>query len=218
APSSTIAATPTTCTISFTDVSVGSTFYEHIRCLACRGIVSGYSDGTYRPNNPVTRGQLSKIVSGTAGFTEDPGPQMFRDVATDNTFYQWINRLARRGLMSGYSCGGPGEPCIGGMPYFRPSASASRGQTSKIVAGAAYITQEPSGQTFEDVPLSNPFYRWVEQLASLGVMGGYDCGGVGEPCGPGRRPYFRWGANVTRGQTAKIVANTFYPGCAGPSE
>ena len=43
-----------------------------------------------------------------------------------------------------------------------------------------------------------------------GVISGYPCGGAGEPC-PGT--YFRPNNNVTRGQTSKIVANTFYPGC-----
>ena len=64
--------TPTPCPVQFNDVPVGSTFYDYIRCLACRGIVSGYPCGGpgepcpgayFRPGNNVTRGQVSKIVS-----------------------------------------------------------------------------------------------------------------------------------------------------------
>jgi hypothetical protein len=222
-PSNTaLAATPTstvttTCTITFTDVPSGSTFYQYIMCLACRGIVSGYSDGTFRPNNEVTRGQLSKIVSGAAAFTEDPNPQIFADVPPTHTFYQWINRLTRRGHMTGYQCGGPGEPCINNMPYFRPFANATRGQTSKIVSNAVGFTEPASGQTFEDVPPTHTFYREIQRLASRGVMGGYPCGGPGEPCvGPANRPYVRPNNSITRGQVSKIVANTFFPNCAGP--
>ena len=97
--------TATACTIQFTDVPVGHTFYDSVRCLACRGIVSGYSDGTFRPNNQVTRGQLAKMVSNAAGFTEDPNPQICADVPPTQTFYEWINRLTRRGHMTGYQCG-----------------------------------------------------------------------------------------------------------------
>ncbi len=68
---------PTACTITFTDVPPGSTFYPYIHCLACLGLVNGYSDGTFRPNNDVTRGQLSKIVSNAAGFEDN---QTTRDV------------------------------------------------------------------------------------------------------------------------------------------
>ena len=198
----------------FTDVPPGSTFYSPVQCLISRCIISGYSDGAFRPNNLVTRGQLAKIVSNAAGFQEDPGTQIFQDVPPDSTFYQWINRLANRGHMSGYPCGSPGEPCVapGNRPYFRWGANATRGQTSKIVANAANFNEPVSGQTFEDVPTSHAFYEWIEKLAFRDVMGGYPCGGTGEPCVSGK-PYFRPNNDVTRGQSAKIVSNTFFPSC-----
>ncbi len=71
-------------------------------------------------------------------------------------------------------------------------------------------------QTFEDVPPSNPFWLFVERINIHGVISGYGCGSVGEPCQPGNRPYFRPYASATRGQAAKIVANTFYPNCQTP--
>ncbi len=206
---------PVPCTLQFSDVPDTNTFYTFVRCLACRNILSGYADGTFRPNNLVTRGQLAKIVSNAAGFAESPDPQIFEDVSPSNTFYQWINRLARRGHMSGYACGGVGEPCTTGMPYFRPFANATRGQTSKIVSNAAGYSEIPTDQTFEDVPPTHTFYREIQRLASRNIMQGYPCGGLGEPCTTGK-PYFRPQNNVTRGQSAKIVANTFYPGCVTP--
>src|SRR5688500_13231891 len=213
-PTSTAMVTATPCPIQFSDVDENNTFYENVRCLACRGIVSGYSDGTFRPNNQVTRGQLAKMVSNAAGFTEDPNPQIFTDVPPGHTFYDFINRLTRRGHMTGYQCGGPGEPCVNNMPYFRPFANATRGQTSKIVSNAAGFTEPPVGQTFQDVPPTHTFYAEIQRLASRNVMQGYPCGGPFEPCvGPENRPYFRPGNDVTRGQSAKIVANTFFPGC-----
>jgi hypothetical protein len=63
------------------------------------------------------------------------------------------------------------------------------------------------------VSASNVFYQFVERLTSRGVLSGYPCGGQGEPCGPGNRPYFRPHVDATRGQTSKIVANTFFSGC-----
>jgi len=212
-------ATVVTCQIEFSDVDVNNTFYEAIRCLACRGIVSGYADGTFRPNNLVTRGQLAKIVSNAAGFNEPPGAiQRYEDVPVSNTFFEWIERLSARGIMSGYPCGGPGEPCRTGMPYFRPFANATRGQTAKIVSNAANLTDPPVGQTFQDVLPTSTFYAEIQRLASRGVMGGYACGGPGEPCvPPENRPYFRPGNSVTRGQSSKIVANTFFPSCVTPA-
>jgi subtilisin family serine protease len=212
--------TSTSCPIQFSDVPVGSTFYEFIRCLACRGIINGYPDGTFRPNNNATRGQISKIVSNSAGFG-DPATQMFEDVPAGSTFFDFIGRLASRGYISGYPCGGPGEPCNppGNLPYFRPNANATRGQVAKIVSNAAGFIEPVTGQTFEDVAPGSTFYEFVERLASRAVMSGYPCGSVaGEPCiPPENRPYFRPNRNVTRGQLSKIVANTFFPNCVTPS-
>ena len=74
-------------------------------------------------------------------------------------------------------------------PYFRPNNNVTRGQLSKIAAGAAGWTETPTGQTFEDVPPGSPFYLWVERIASRGIVGGYPCGGAGEPClAPGQPP------------------------------
>ena len=87
----------------------GSTFYQFIHCLVCLGIVSGYPDGTFRPNANLTRGQLSKIVSNSAGFIDTPSGQQFQDVpptGPDSTFYPYIYRLVHRGYISGYPCGG----------------------------------------------------------------------------------------------------------------
>lgn len=208
---------PTPCAIQFPDVPEGSTFYTFIRCLACRGIVNGYHDGTFGPNDIVTRGQLSKIVSNAAGYSEPAGVQLFEDVQPGSTFYDFIQRLASRGYISGYSCGGVGEPCGGeSLPYFRPSSNATRGQISKIVSNAAGFNEPAGAQTFEDVSPGSTFYDFIQRLVSRDIINGYSCGGVGEPCGVSNLPYFRPDHNATRGQTSKIVANTFYPECQTP--
>jgi outer membrane protein assembly factor BamB len=208
---------PTACALSFSDVLQGSTFYPFVRCLACKGILGGYADGTFRPNADVTRGQLSKIVANSAGFNEPASGQTFEDVPPDSTFYPFVERLSGRGITGGYPCGGAGEPCgTGNKPYFRPGANATRGQISKIVSESAHLSGPVSGQTYEDVPPTGTFYPWIERLSGRGIVGGYACGGTGEPCGTGNRPYFRPNNNATRGQTSKIVANTFTPNCNPP--
>lgn len=213
--------TPTvpSCPVQFSDVRSTDTFYPFVRCLACRNILGGYDDNTFRPNNNITRGQIAKIVANAAGFGENPGGQRFQDVPPGSTFYDFINRLAGRNVMAGYACSmspGTTEQCVGpdNLPYFRPNTPATRGQMAKIVANAANLTDPLGSQVFEDVQPGDTFYEYVQRLANRGVMGGYVCGGPNEPCAePTNRPYFRPGNNVTRGQASKIVANTFFPGC-----
>jgi hypothetical protein len=159
------------------------------------------------------------VVSNAAGFTDDvTGRWTYTDVPHTNTFWVWVERLTLHQVMSGYDCGGPGEPCDPqGRPYFRPGNNATRGQLAKIDSNAAGFNESHTEQVFADVPLTHTFYQYIERLASRQIIGGYPCGGPGEPCDPQNRPYFRPGVGVTRGQGAKIVANTFFPNCYTPA-
>jgi hypothetical protein len=199
-----ITATSTACAIAFSDVPPGSTFYPFVRCLACLGIVQGYPNGTYRPNNSVTRGQASKIISGSAGYTDPipPTQQTFNDVLPDSTFWLYIERVALHDAIQGYPCGGPGEPCPGS--YFRPNNTLTRGQAAKIVSITANYNDPvpPQQQTFTDVPPNSTFWLYIERIALHNVVSGYP-DGTYRPNNP-----------VTRGQLAKIAANAFFPGCS----
>jgi hypothetical protein len=132
----------------------------------------------------------------------------------------YIGRLASRGYIGGYPCGGSGEPCgQGNLSYFRPNRNATRGQISKIVSNAANFSDTPTGRQFEDVPVGSTYYTYTYRLVSRNIMSGYPCGGAGEPCvPPANLPYFRPNNNATRGQTSKIVANTFFPSCQTPEK
>jgi hypothetical protein len=222
-PMPTVTGTPPTatatpipqCTIEYTDVPLDHPFYVYIKCLACAGVVGGYEDGTFRPGNNITRGQLSKIVSNAAGFTEPVTGQTYADVEVNSTFYDFVERLTTREIISGYECGmQPGEPCDAqSRPYFRVNANATRGQISKIISNAAGFEEDPGVQLFTDVPMGSTFYAYINRLSLRGIISGYECGTQGEPCDSEHRPYFRAANNATRGQTAKIVGNTFYAEC-----
>jgi len=53
-------------TPSFSDVGVGSTYYQYIETAHSQGVLSGYPDGTFRANANATRGQIARIVNGAA--------------------------------------------------------------------------------------------------------------------------------------------------------
>lgn len=192
-----------------------SPFYIYIRCLYCRGIISGYADNTFRPYSNVTRGQAAKMISNSAGFNEAVSEQTFADVPPSSPFYVYIERLARRGMINGYDDG-----------TFRPLRPVTRGQLAKIDANAAGYTDIPPAGTksFADVSPNDPFYTYIERLARRGIVSGYECGsgavnactGAVETCDRAGRPYFRACVNITRAQTSKIDANTFFPNACAP--
>jgi hypothetical protein len=206
------------------DAGPGTPFYDYIRCLACRNVLSGYSgsvscpDGSpcFKPNDNITRGQIAKIVSNAAGYSDGipSSQQSFADVPTSSPFWVYIERVHDHGAISGYVCDGSnGEPASG--TCYRPGNNLTRGQLAKIATSVAGYNETPSGQTFKDVPPSQPFYAYIERAVLHNIISGYPCGAPGEPC-PGA--YYRPGLNVTRGQAAKIIAGTFFPGCVTPAK
>lgn len=195
----------------FPDIPPGSPYYSYIQCLACANVINGYPDGTFGQNNPITRGQLAKLISNAIPLNSNPGLPLFEDVPQDHVFYAYIQRLAQLNIISGYDCGGPNEPCgPEGYKYFRPAANATRGQIAKIISASQGFSETPTEQTFQDMPEGSPFYAEAYRLALRNVISGYACGGTGEPCvAPDNLPYFRPNSNATRGQVAKMVAITY---------
>ncbi|MDQ5824237.1 MAG: S-layer homology domain-containing protein [Chloroflexota bacterium] len=201
----------------FTDVSATDYFAGAAFCLADRGVISGYEGCSFRPGNPVSRAQLTKMVVLSAGWSEQaPGSATFADVPEGSTFYSYVETAAQHQLIGGYECGRrDGEECDAGRrPYFRPNEGVTRGQAAKIIATAAGFEDDPGAPLFSDVPTGSTFYEWVQRLAKRHVLGGYACGSrPDEPCDEQSLAYFRPGGQVTRGQAAKVVANSFFPEC-----
>ena len=167
----------------FSDVGPSDYFYTPVLYLASHAIISGYSDGTFRPYANTTRSQLTKIVVGARGWAlVNPATPDFNDIA-GNPFYQFIETAYQHGIISGYGDGS-----------FRPFADVTRGQLCKIIVGAwGWAPNTTGGPHFNDVPVSHPFYTAIETAYNRGLVSGYGDGS------------FRSGSNATRGQISKIV-------------
>src|SRR6478609_5337087 len=110
-----------TCTAQFSDVPAGAYFYDPVLWLACGGAISGYTDGTFRPGNDVTRAQLSKIITLAAGWTlRNPTQGHFSDVPPGSAFYPVVETAYAHGIISGYA-----------DSTFRPGNPATRAQIAK---------------------------------------------------------------------------------------
>jgi hypothetical protein len=113
-------------TPTFSDVPPDHPFYQYVETAVSHDIIAGYSDGTFRPSNDVTRGQVCKMVILAENWTlVSPPTPTFSDVLVDSPFYQFIETAYSNAIISGYSDG-----------TFRPGNSGARGQISKIVYNA----------------------------------------------------------------------------------
>jgi hypothetical protein len=119
---------------TFADAPPSQPFFAYIETAAAHNVISGYACGGaaepcdsrsrpyFRPNANVTRGQLSKITVGAAGWSPvNPVRPTFGDVAPGTAFYTFVETAVCHGVISGYADG-----------TFRPAANATRGQIAKI--------------------------------------------------------------------------------------
>jgi len=163
------AATPSPSTrfaiTSFGDVPTTHPFYTEITNIADRGVTLGCGGGNYCPNDFVTREQMAAFIIRALGMPNPPTPgsQRFTDVPPSNPFYAFIEEMAVRGITLG--CGG-GNYC--------PSALVTREQMAAFIIRAIGLSNPPAPPTqrFADVPPTNPFYAFVDQMALRGVTSG----------------------------------------------
>ena len=152
----------------FTDIST-SGYYKYIVEAANAGIIEGYSDGTYRPNNVVTRAQFITMLYRAAGSPDVKNTVLkFDDAGTISAPY--VTAVAwgvENKVISGY-----------GDNTFRPDQNISRAQMAtfmyrymKDVAGYDFGDVKPCG--FADAnQIAAPYVDAVNAIVSAGVMNG----------------------------------------------
>lgn len=100
----------------FPDVPGNNAFCTHVLWLVDTGITAGYPDGTYRPNQGVTRGAMAAFMYRLAGSPDGPSPTCttaaFPDVPASDPFCGHITWLVDEGITAGYPDGSfkPGDP------------------------------------------------------------------------------------------------------------
>ncbi len=86
----------------FNDIS-GSYAQKEIIALAQAGILSGYEQGHFFPERPITRAELAKILVLATGRTESSSPTDFADVPPDSWYRGYVAALAEAGITEGSS-------------------------------------------------------------------------------------------------------------------
>lgn len=116
---------------AFSDVPPWGSQSDAIQDLSSRGIINGYDDGTFRPDNPVWRQHFAKMIVLTLGLPTseaDVCPFTDVDVGGSSTLYpdNYVAVAAAQGITNGT---GPGK--------FSPTAEISRAQVITMVVRAA---------------------------------------------------------------------------------
>lgn len=167
--SSATTATKTTTQIqSFKDTKKTDWFHDHVDKLREHGVISGYANGNFGPQDPVTRGQMMKIACKTTGLATDSFKKTsaFPDVDDKNPFLNCIHAATQQGWVSGYDNG-----------KFGSDDKVTRAQAAKIIVKAFELDLiKPDKAAFPDVKTTDWFYPYVETLVYHKILNGYPDG------------------------------------------
>lgn len=97
---------------AFKDLPPGYWAVAAIECLTAGGYLKGYDDGTFRPDQPVTRAEFAAMLVHVMGMPDASGTEAFSDVRPGDWYYGVVSAGLSGGLISGYSDDrfGPDEP------------------------------------------------------------------------------------------------------------
>ena len=141
---------------SFSDVSAGAWYATEVNTLVELDVLSGYEDGTFRPNNAVTRAEFVTAVCKCFDLT-DGADSGFSDVSGWASGY--INAAVERGWIVGMGDG-----------TFQPNANLTRAQVTPILnkalerTGSGFAADAVTPE-FVDVPSSHWAYEHIAEAA-----------------------------------------------------
>lgn len=146
---------------TFNDVAKNCWAANYIGYMQQFGIVTGYTDGSFRPNAPVTRAEFAAIASRFEKLTQ--GSKSFTDVLDTHWAVQYINFAATRGWVTGYADG-----------TFKPEHSITRAEVAAVTcrllersADQTYIRSHIGElRTFADVTESHWAYWYAMEAAN----------------------------------------------------
>lgn len=111
--------------LSFSDVKENEWFYKEVQKSVAAGFFSGYENNTFRPNNPIKREEVAKVVSGamTTGNIEGEGATLLSDY---NSIQEWAKVSVDTVYNKGYILGYPDKT-------YMPSKALTRAEAVKII-------------------------------------------------------------------------------------
>ena len=131
-----------------------------------KNLISGYEDGSFRPNQAVTRAEFVTLMNKSLGLTEK-GEVSFSDVSTSDWFYNDVAIAIKEGYCSGFPDGG-----------FHPNEAVTRAQAASFVSNYKKLASntEKASEFSDYTALPSWAAGAIGAMAEAGYMSGYPDG------------------------------------------
>ncbi len=158
--------------------------YDNINKLVAMGCISGYPDGSFKPNKSITRAEFATVLVNAFKLSSSNGGKKFADTA-DHWAGDFIAIAAANGIVGGYDA-----------DTFGPNDLITREQMAAMIVKAAKLTPAAGETQFVD---SSSISSWAREAMAAatehGIMNGYPDDTV--------RPQ----AGATRAEAVTVIVN-----------
>ena len=153
-------AAPMTTDKIFADVKENVWYTEAVQRWGQTGIITGYEDHSFRPQQAVTRAQLAAIIDRIFGLEDTTYAKQYDDIDKDKWYEGSVSRVSSAGIMNDFD------------NKFNPDAPATREELAYAFANAYKLTGDKT-KTFNDhEAISSWAVEAVDALVEKGYMVG----------------------------------------------
>ncbi|OGJ42491.1 hypothetical protein A3B60_01215 [Candidatus Peregrinibacteria bacterium RIFCSPLOWO2_01_FULL_39_12] len=138
---------------AFTDLGEAHKNYEAITYLQENGILNGYDDGSFKPDNTINRAEFLKIIlDGSKIKLSISPPTPFKDADNTAWYAKYLKKAYAENWINGYTDN-----------TFRPEQAINKVEALKIIAKVQNweASQYSANQPFSDTPLNEWYIPYV---------------------------------------------------------
>lgn len=150
--------TPAAAASQFTDIQ-GHWAKQQIEAWLNKGLASGYQDGTFRPNNPVTRAEFAAFVNRAFSTPSTGDKGKFSDLPETAWFYADVSKAVSAGIMGGY----PDNT-------FRPNNPITRQEAASVLTRLLGLTVGDGGVLLQMQGQLHPGLKMLLMLSPLQAL------------------------------------------------
>lgn len=173
----------------FTDLTASHWAYDSVTILRKRNIINGYQDGSFRPENTVTRAEFIKMLVLALNLEADATETEFSDVADTDWYYEFVTAGAQKGIITGYPDGS-----------FKPDVIVSREEMAVMLQRAYKLSLKKLEAVNDEC-----YFADAEDISSWAVQAVEELSGAGVLSG-NENEMFEPARGATRAETAKSIS------------
>lgn len=146
----------------FKDISKTHVYYEILHQMRDQGIITGYDDGTFKPDTKISRQHAAVLIERATSLTSKVPFKQYNDIPKTYPYFDAIQRLQQTGVIKADAKGN-----------FNPTKNLTRGEMALILANA-FKLEAKGKHPFNDVSQTTEEGKAIAALYEAEITTGYD--------------------------------------------